>query len=935
LQTGFQIFQFVIAENRFAANKNMNNGRKISSKYFSALIFTVLFLSVTLNSLANYSNLPCFYKTLTASTDTAKPFAKTATDTLPINKSIKDTSAGDTSFKDTVIEKTDTLNIKISKDSLDAPIAYSASDSIVMEVPSKKITLYNKATAKQKDLDLSAYKIQYDQDKQVVVATYTTDTSGKMIGRPKMVQGDNTIESDTMVYNLKNQKGITKNSYTTSGEMFFYQEKLKKIAPEEFYASRGRFTTCNLDTPHFAFRTNKMKVINKKFAITGPVHPEFEGVPVPIYIPFGFFPLVQGRHSGLLPPQFTASDQFGLGLEGLGYYKVVNNNFDVTFRTNLYSYGGWAIFIDPEYLVRYRYRGRLDFSLQKTRILNPTGVGTSEFQDTKTYRLSWTHSVDSKARPGTSFSANVNLQSLKYNQFVFNNPTANYTNSISSSISYSKTWNDGKYNLTTSANHSQNSNDGSITITLPNLGFTVTTLYPFQKKEIIGAQKWYEKLGIGLNTSFNNQARIYDSLFSIKKLIDTFQWGAHHSLPITLALPALGPFQIAPGVSFQQNWFQTKMILQDWNAASKIRKVDTTIQRGFYTQSDISFSLGINTAIFGTFNKFGKNSNILGIRHVIRPTFSLSYKPDLASKDFYSVTYDSLGHQRRLSYFQGNTYSSFSEGRFGGMSFGFDNTLEMKVRSKKDTSEAAIKKIKLIDGFGFQGSYNYLADSNRLSPITFYFRSTLFEKINITAGATLDPYVKDSLGNNRKNFYAWQQKNFSLGTINQGNIAISTSFKSKPKDQKAEDEKKKEEEDQIPLTMEEQQAQMNYIATHAAEFADFNVDWSINLSFSLQFSRTLKADLTGYQTTINSGLNWSGEFNLTPKWKLSMSSFYDVKYQKINSLSMSISRDMHCWQMSINVIPIGYTRSFNITISPKAGILRDLRVNRSRYFYAQ
>ena len=321
---------------------------------------------------------------------------------------------------------------------------------------------------------------------------------------------------------------------------------------------------------------------------------------------------------------------------------------------------------------------------------------------------------------------------------------------------------------------------------------------------------------------------------------------------------------------------------------------------------------------------------------MIRPTFSISYKPDLAGKDYYNAQYDSLGHTRRVSYFQGNAFSPFSEGRFGGISFGFDNTLEMKVRSKKDTSDAGIKKMKLIDGFGFQGSYNYLADSNRLSPISIYFRSTLFEKINITASTTLNPYVKDSAGNIIKDFYAWQQKGkFSLGSIDQGALAISTSFKSKPKDKKADDEKKKQDENQIPLTADEQQAQMNYIATHAAEFADFNVDWSINLSFSLSFSKILKSDLTGYQTNINSGLNWSGDFNLTPKWKVGMSCFYDVKLTKVNSLSASISRDMHCWQMSINVIPIGITRSFNITISPKAGILRDLKVNRSRYFYTQ
>ncbi|MBS1667535.1 MAG: LPS-assembly protein LptD [Bacteroidetes bacterium] len=902
----------------------MNNGRKISSKYLLVLIFTALFFSVTLNSRSNYSRSYYFYERFDRN-DTTKPLASAINDSIPKDSIIKDSLP-----TDSLHQQTDTLDIKVSKDSLDAPITYSASDSIVLDVPSKIITLYNKANTKQKDLTLDAYKIVYDQDKQMVVATYGKDTAGKMIQRPKMLQADNTIESDSMVYNLKTQKGITMSSYTQSGEMYVYGEKFKKISPDEFYASRGRFTTCNLDTPHFAFRANKIDVINKKFAITGPVHPEFEGVPIPLYIPFGFFPLAQGRHSGLLPPQFTASEQFGLGLTGMGYYKVLSDNFDVKFVADAYSYGGWAIYIDPEYLVRYKYRGQLNFSLQDTKILSATGQ--QEFTDTKNYKFTWSHTVDSKARPGTSFSANVNLASFKYNQYVINNPTLNYQNSLGSSISYSKTFDDGKYNLTASANHSQNSNNGLISITLPNLGFTATTIYPFQKKEFIGAPKWYEKLGIGLTTNFNNQANLYDSLFNFKKLVDTFSWGAHHSIPISLALPQLGPLQIAPGMSFQENWYQQKNFIS-WN--QKTHQMDTVGQKGFFTENSASFSLGLSTALFGTFNKFGKNSSILGIRHVMRPTMSLSYSPDLVGKDYYWAQNDSTGFRQRISYFSGNMFAPFAEGRFGGMSFGIDNTLEMKVRSKKDTSDAGIKKIKLIDAFGFSGAYNYLADSNRLSPINIYIRSTLFEKINITASTTLNPYVMDSAGNNIKNFYAWQQKKFSLGNITQGNIAISTNFKAKPKDPKVAEEKKKQQEDQIPLTTDEQQAQMNYIATHAAEFADFNVDWSINLSFSLNFARQPKPDFTGYQTIINAGLNWNGDFNLTPKWKFGMSSFYDMKLQKINSFSMSISRDMHCWQMSVNVIPIGITRSFNITLNPKASILQDLKVNRSKFFYTQ
>ncbi len=263
-----------------------------------------------------------------------------------------------------------------------------------------------------------------------------------------------------------------------------------------------------------------------------------------------------------------------------------------------------------------------------------------------------------------------------------------------------------------------------------------------------------------------------------------------------------------------------------------------------------------------------------------------------------------------------------------------DNHLELKVRSKKDTGDAAIKKVTLIDGFGFTGSYNYLADSMKLSPISIYFRSTLFQKINITGGASLDPYKIDSFGRDTK-YYSWQGSNgFKLGRITSGNLAISTSFKSKPIDDKLAKEQQNANNTQIPMTPEEQQAQMGYVNSHPAEFANFNVPWSINISFSLNYSKVAQPNYT-FLSTLTESLNWSGDFNLTPKWKVGMNTYYDVKYEKIESLNMSISRDLHCWQMSINVTPVGINHSFNITISPKAGILQDLKITRAKYFYDQ
>jgi LPS-assembly protein len=915
------------------------NGRKISSKYILILIFTALFFSVTLNSPANYSPHLRFYKTLASSSGPSTPFSMQSRDTVPRpGGEVRDglVKAADTT-RDSLHRHPDTLGYKISKDTLEAQIDYKATDSAVMEVPTKRITLYNGANVKSKEAELSAYEIQFDQDRNLVIARYSKDTAGNIIGYPKMVQADNTMRADSIVYNIKSQKGLTQGTYTHMGEMFVEAQTLKKITPEIYFGRRAIFTTCDLDTPHFAFVANKIKLINKKMAITGPIHPEFEGVPIPIYLPFGFFPLLQGRHSGILPPTFAASDQYGLGLEGLGYYKVVNDYLDFVIRTNLYSYGGWTAFFTPSYRKRYKYSGTLNFTMQNSRIL--ADVGKDAYTTSKTFSLNWSHQVDSKARPGTTFGANVNIASTKFNQYVVNNPTLNYQNQLSSSITYSHTW-DGKYNLSVSGTHSQNNLTRLVSVNLPNISFSAPTLYPLQSKDAVGLPKWYQKLGIGLTSTITGGVNFYDSLFNFKHIIDTFQWGAQNSIPITLALPLHGAIQIAPGISLSNKLYSQKLYQRYDSAANKVDTVG--IQKGIFSRESMSFSLNLSTAIFGTFQGFGKNSKLMGIRHVIRPTLSISYTPDLAKNDWYTLTTpyapgDSTKKTgtTQVSYFAGSQYGPFSPGRFGGMSFGLDNHIEIKVRDKKDTTANGIKKISIIDGFGFTGSYNYLADSQRLSPIGFYFRSTLFQKINITGNATLNPYQFDSAGR-QTNFYAWDGKKFSLGKITSGTLSISTSFRSKPKDDKLEKEKQQQQQDQIPMTLEEQQAQAAYLHNLPGQFADFNIPWSLNLSFAFNYTVVPNPGyFAGFSNQITSSLNWSGDFNLTPKWKINMSGYYDVHLSSIQSLTFGISRDLHCWQMSINVVPVGYNHYFNITISPKAGILQDLRLNRTRQFNSQ
>lgn len=902
----------------------MFNCCKFTLKYLLQAIYCAIFLIMMQQEAYGAVNEKKICKPLTQ-----KDTIPQRKDSLIKKDTITRKDSINTGLRDTTIQRKDTFDLKISKDSLDAAIEYEATDSMVFDIPNKKLYLYNKANIKYKDIVLDAGKAELDQQKQLLIATYILDTSGKKTQRPVFKQGDNVMTSDSMIYNSKTQKGVSIGSFTQQGEMFVHIGQSKKVSPDVFYGKNNVFTTCNYDEPHFAFRAKRVKFISKKLAVSGFTRPEFEGVPLPVGLPWGLYPLTQGRHSGLLPPQFTVNEQFGLGLEGLGYYKVLNEYFDVTVRTNIYSYGGWQLNVSPTYRKRYRFNGGMNFSFVNTRV---AFKGDPDYQNQRNFSVNWFHSVDGKARPGTTFSASVNFATTQFNRYVATNPFQSFNNSLNSSIAYSKRWEGKPFFLTVSANHSQNNNTRLISVMLPDIGFTVNTIYPFQPKEFAGTKKWYYNLGIGYNGSFKSQVNFYDSAFTLRQLIDTFQWGASHQFPIQLSLPALGPVQIAPSISFEQKWYAQQFIRR-WNATD--RKVDTIINKGFFTGEQISFGINASTALFGK-KVFSKNSHIQAIRHVVRPTVGLSYKPDLAKNQWYETQVDTFQNKFRFSKYDGSIYGGYSEGRFGGISFTLDNNLEMKVKSKKDTGENAIKKISLIDGFGVSTSYNLIADSFQLSNFSLYARSNLFEKINITAGATLDPYQEDVKTGRRINRFVWQGKK-SIGRFVGGNIAVSTNFRSKAKDEKKDKENKDSQrrfnESRGAQSLDEQYRELEMVRNNPAEFADFNIPWNLSLSYSLNLSRNRKSDYSGYETLLNQSLTFNGDFNLTPKWKTGMNGVYDITTRKLQFLTAFVSREMHCWQMSINITPVGSFRSFNITINPKSGILRDLRINRSRYFY--
>ena len=894
---------------------------KVRANIKPATIFFCFALFITLPLLANSKWKTKFQKSLTVNTDTI-PVKNI--DTLSSKKIIADTlkpadstlkNSFDTSINDSA-KRISVDTLLFSKDSLDAPLQYTAEDSGVLIIPEKRFILYGKAHTDYKDIKLDANTIRYDQDQNLITAYGGTDTSKGALNLPTFAQGDQTSQMDTVLYNLKSQKGITKNTYYKEGELFVNAQTVKKADKDVEYAYRGRFTTCNLDTPHYDIRARKIKIINNKIAVSGPAFPEFEGVPIPIPIPFGIYPLNRGRHSGLLPPRFTTSDAQGLGLEGLGFYKVLGDNWDTRVEADLYSYGGWNLRITPEYYKRYKYRGNLTFSIQHPKLLNTFGTAKQEFNTTTNYHLNWSHSSDSKARPGTTFSASVDAGSTQYNNYLTDNAFKNYDNNLSSSITWNKTWADGKYNLSISANESQNSVSRLINLNLPTVAFNMATIYPFQDKNSAGSSKWYQKLSIGYTGNLENVVSFYDSAFNLRRVLDTVQWGIDHHIPISLSLPPIGPFVITPSISYEERWYAQKIV---YNWSNSKLKVDTSLQKGFFAAREMSFGLSTSTRIFGTFN-FKHSNGIQAIRHEIDPFISLSYKPDLVSQFYQTVQANAFGKPVRISQLEGNVFGSFSEQKFGGLSFGLNNLLEMKVKNRDSTGGDSVKKVRLLDNLSISSGYNLIADSLNWQPINIRTGTSLFNnKMNITAGAVINPYQEDTTG---KNHLLWKQG--KLGYFESGNLALSTSFQSKSKDQRSD-------QNRIPtdqtLTPDEQQRELQYVRENPGEFVDFNIPWSVQLSFSLSYSHYLSPDLIHFISQLNSNVNINGDLSISPKWKLGGGFYFDFRTHRIQATSIYLTRDMHCWQMVIDV-NVGQFKSFTITLNPKSGILRDLRINK-------
>ena len=819
------------------------------------------------------------------------------------------------------VQRDTTKTQKENKQKLESKVEYVAKDSLRFEIKNQKVFLYQEADIKYQSIDLNAAYIEIDFPRNLVFAKGIPDSTGKDQGTPQFSEGNESFKSKTINYNYITKRGLIRTVFTKQDEGYLHGTVVKKMENNVTYIKSGSYTTCDLEeNPHFAFKFNKAKVIPGKSVITGPAYMEIAGVATPLCIPFGYFPNRSGQRSGILLPTYGESANRGFYFENFGYYWAINPYMDLKIQGDIYTHGSWAIKPTFGYNKRYHYNGSINFSYA----VNLIGSQDSpDFQKSKDFRIRWTHNQDPKARPHSSFSANVNMVSNTFNKYnLSSSPEAYLSNTFQSSINYSNNF-AGKYYLNINFNHSQNTLNKTIEITLPQIAFSVNQFYPFRRNNPVGKMRWYEKISMQYNFDAENRYSTYDSLIFNPGWERQMMNGIRHSFPIKGTFTVLKHFNWTNGITITDRmYFQTirkrYVSPQPGDSIEGYYKTDTVF--GFANDFDASFTSSINTTIYGMYQF--KKGPLVAIRHMVIPSVSFTYTPNWGAP--------SLGYWR---YIENDTttvnpakYSIFQNGIYGGppgqksgtIRFAIKNNLEIKVRNRKDTITGT-RKIPLIDEFTISTTYDIAKDSLNWSPISLYGRSTIVKGLTITYSASLDMYARDSLGN-RTNTSEWKANHHLLRLDNsQWDVGLSYMFSS---------EKVKGKKKPTKGTPQEQKDILDYYDY----YVDFDIPWSFSINYTFSYSKNWNAAQGARVENIIQTLGFSGQLNITPKWKITLTTGWDFTNNDISYTSINVYRDLHCWEMSFGWIPKGGQQSWNFSINVKASVLQDLKLNKKKDF---
>ncbi|PCJ25277.1 MAG: hypothetical protein COA97_08110 [Flavobacteriales bacterium] len=797
-----------------------------------------------------------------------------------------------------------TIDTLISPDALKSKITYKAMDSIRIDMKSQLVYLFGKSEVYYEAIELTAEEIEIDMDSSIVTARGKKDSLGKYFGEPIFTEKSSVVNSHEMKYNFETKKGLILDAITHEGENYIHGEKIYKTPDDILYIKNGKYTTCNLDNPHYHFAARKLKIIPNDKIITGPANLVIEGVPTPIGIPFGFFPNSNKQKSGLIIPTFGESGQYGFFLIGGGYYLALSDNISTQLTGDYYTKGSWAGNMLTNYKKRYKYSGVFNTSYSVFK------NGFKEFpnySENSNFFVRWNHRQDPKARPNSIFSANVNFGNSENYTNNFNSTGTQYlSTSFNSTISYKKSWAGKPFNLSINGYHSQNTLNKSVTVRLPEVAFNVSRLYPFKRKTI-GKQKFYEKIGLSYSMNTKNEVTAGDSLFSTNNLgllSDKFKNGMKHTIPLSTSFKVMKHFTINPTFNYTEIWY-LESVNKSLNLNSN--KIDTNTVGGFVRGNSYNMSANITTKIYGMYQYRGKI--IKALRHVMTPSIGFSYLPENRS-GLRNYT-DSTNTEFEYSIFEDGIYGRSNNAEAGLVNFSLINNFEMKVRNRKD-SLGKDTKIKLLENLRFSSSYNVVADSLNWSNILVNARTYIFKKISLNFNAAYDPYTLDSNTTTnlitRTNTSEWD-KNGRIGRLTTANLAVGFSLRSKIN---------KDNKDSKYGTEEE----LEYIRANPEAFIDFNVPWTLSVNYNIRYAKPQ------FQSSVIQTLNFSGDFSLTQRWKVGFNSGYDFELKDLSYTSVDIYRDLHCWEMSFHWIPFGPRQSYLFTIKVKSAILQDLKLTR-------
>lgn len=914
--------------------KNVNFSLKAKALTFNSAPVQLLsiFTFVFILSIASYAQVEPTIKTpgntLQLKTDS---LIQTPSDTIP-----------PPAKADTL--KSDTTNTPPPKGDIETTINYSARDSIRATLDNQMVWLYGEAKIVYGEIELEADEIVIDYANSTLTAHGKRDSLGQRVGYPVFKNGPELYETKDIVYNFKTKRARISEVVTQQGEGYLHSEAAFKNEKNEILSVHNSYTTCNLEHPHFRIRATKTKAIPNDKIVAGPFYMEFNDIPLPLGFLFGMFPSPRKSASGIIVPSYGEERRRGFNLRGGGYFFDISEYMKLALTGDIYSKGGHALYANSSYLKRYHYSGSLNFSYSK----NPDQDDKIETQNfTKDFRLTWSHSPQSKG--SGRFSASVNAATTTYNQnnylgygTSYDLSTSNLSNistKLSSNISYSKRFTGTPFTMGLNMSHNQDLVTKIVDLSLPTLTVNMTNIYPFQKKTGAGNGP-LDNFSVSWSMAASN--RVTNNLGRIgtsdKDSIATFNMnnfgtffengkkGIRHSIPASFSFKALRFFTVSPSVSFEEKWYFDK---RGWEKApdSTIVRSDV-VEKGFYNISNYSFSTSLTTRVYGTYFFKKKDSKIKAIRHIVNPSISFGYTPDFTDNPRYFEKFKTVDRNNKEMYvykslFEGAVYGGSNTGRSGSIGFSLGNNLEAKVQGPQDS---VARKVMLLNNLSLSTSYNLLADSFNLAPIGISANTNILNnKLNLNLSATLDPYnyvVFQDEGEEpeeaRIDQLAW--KSGRIGRITSATLAMSTNLNPKARNKET-TSREKIAKSNLP------QQEKEFLIQNPDAYIDFEIPWSLNVSYNLSYTHAVDSDPNIIQT-----VSANGDLSLSEKWKITYSTGYHFESKEFTQTNLGISRDLHCWTMHLNWTPFGRFQSFNFTINVKASILQDLKLERRKSF---